>query len=46
MLSNVYFVPNLTSNIISFGQLDESRCKIVVEEGLLSILDHGRNVIA
>ena len=35
ILSDVYFIPELKSNIISLGQLDEQGCKVEIEHGLL-----------
>ena len=46
VLSDVYYIPNLRSNIISLGQLDENGCKIVIEGGVLCILDRTRKVLA
>lgn len=37
LLTEVYYIPRLRSNIISLGQLEEGGCKIVIEEGKLSI---------
>ena len=39
MLKNVYFIPNLRSNIVSLGQLDEEGCKSVLHRGFLSVFD-------
>jgi hypothetical protein len=38
-LAGMYLIPKLTANIISLGQLDEDRYKILIEEGLLHIWD-------
>jgi transposase InsO family protein len=35
----VYFIPKLSSNIISLGQLEEGGCKIVLEAGQLWVFD-------
>lgn len=35
VLTDVYFIPKLRSNIVSLGQLEEGGCKIVIEEGVL-----------
>jgi hypothetical protein len=32
VLTEVYFIPKLKSNIVSLGQLEEGGCKIVIEE--------------
>jgi nitrogen fixation protein len=39
VLTNVYYIPKLQSNIISLGQLEESGCKVVLEDGWLQIFD-------
>ena len=46
LLSWVYFIPGLCSNIISLGQLDEHGCKTVIEGGLLSAYDSSRRLLA
>lgn len=46
ILTNVYYIPKMRSNIISLGQLDENGCKIVVKEGVMSILDKTRRTLA
>jgi len=35
VLTNVYYIPKLQSNIISLGQLEEAGCKVVLEDGWL-----------
>ncbi|XP_020191690.1 uncharacterized protein [Aegilops tauschii subsp. strangulata] len=45
-LSEVYFIPSLNSNIIYVGQLDEGGCKIEIHEGLMTIYDPGRRMMA
>jgi hypothetical protein len=42
----VYFIPGLTSNIISLGQLDEAGCDIRIHHGLLKIHDDHRRLVA
>ncbi|XP_022928017.1 uncharacterized protein LOC111434926 [Cucurbita moschata] len=39
ILSQVYYIPKLKSNIISLGQLDESENKIVIEDCVMKIYD-------
>ena len=39
ILSQVYYIPKLKSNIISLGQLDESGNKIVIENSVMKIYD-------
>lgn len=46
MLTEVYYIPRLCSNIVSLGQLDESGCKIVIEDGELCILNRERLLLA
>ena len=45
-LAGVYLIPKLTANIISLGQLDEDRYKILIKEGLLHIWDPRRHLLA
>ena len=35
VLSEVYYIPNLCNNIISFGQLAEEGCKVVLHSNFL-----------
>ncbi|RVW63781.1 Retrovirus-related Pol polyprotein from transposon TNT 1-94 [Vitis vinifera] len=46
VLTNVYYIPKLKSNIISLGQLDENGCKVVIEGGVMTILDRTRRPLA
>jgi hypothetical protein len=46
VLTGVYYLPRLTANIISVGQLDESGCRILIEEGILHIYEPGRKLLA
>jgi hypothetical protein len=41
-LSNVYFLPRLTANIISVGQVDESGYQVLVEHGVMWVRDEDR----
>jgi hypothetical protein len=43
---DVYFIPNLFSNIISLGQLDESGCKITMVGSIMCIIDKPRKILA
>jgi hypothetical protein len=45
-LSNIYYLPRLTVNIISFGQLDESGYQVLVEDGVMRIRDEERRLLA
>ena len=44
-LTDVYYIPKLTSNIISLGQLEENGCKVSLEDGNLKVLDKNRRLI-
>ncbi|KAG6780314.1 hypothetical protein POTOM_013168 [Populus tomentosa] len=46
ILTNVYYIPMLKSNIISLGQLDENGCKVVIEGGVMTILDRLQRLLA
>jgi hypothetical protein len=45
-LMGVYFIPKLTSNIISLGQLDNAGCDICIRHGLLKIHNDNRRLVA
>jgi transposase InsO family protein len=45
-LADVYHIPRLTANIISLGQLEEKRFKILLEDGALKIWDPQRRLVA
>jgi transposase InsO family protein len=45
-LSNVYYLPRLTANIVSVGQLDETGYQVLVEHGLMHIRDEERRLLA
>ena len=38
-LTDVYYIPQLRSSIISFGQLDERGSEVVIKDGVLRIRD-------
>jgi GAG-pre-integrase domain/Zinc knuckle len=44
-ITDVYYIPRLTSNIISLGQLEERGCKVQLEGGSLKVLDKNRRLI-
>jgi hypothetical protein len=44
-VSNVYFVPNLTNNLLSIGQLQEKRLVILIKEGTCRIYHQQRGLI-
>lgn len=45
LLTNVYYIPKLKSNIVSLGQLEENGCKVVLENGFLFVLDQERKLL-
>ena len=45
-LGNVYFLPRLTANIISVGQLDEGGYQVLVEDGVMRVRDEDRRLLA
>jgi transposase InsO family protein len=45
-LAGVYYIPKLTANIVSLGQLDEDAYKILIEHGVLRIWDRRRRLLA
>ena len=46
ILTGVYYIPRLRNNIISVGKLDENGCKVDIENGVMTIFDNLRNVLA
>jgi hypothetical protein len=45
-LLGVYYIPRLTANIVSLGQLDEGGCKVDIDDGVLRIWDQRRRLVA
>ncbi|CAH9135387.1 unnamed protein product [Cuscuta epithymum] len=46
VLTNVYYIPKLKSNIISLGQLSENGSRVVIEKGVMRVYDsHSRLII-
>jgi hypothetical protein len=45
VLTEVYYIPELRSNIISLGQMDEAGCKVLIENGELHIYDRARKLL-
>jgi len=45
-LPNVYYLPRLTANIISVGQLDEGGYQVLVEDRVMRIRDEERHLLA
>ncbi|KAJ4740894.1 Transposon Ty1-H Gag-Pol polyprotein [Rhynchospora pubera] len=44
-LTDVYYIPKLTSNIISLGQLEEQGCRIMLENGQLKVFDREEQLL-
>ena len=44
-LANAYFIPRLTTNIISVGQLDEVGFQVLVKGGVMRICDEERRLL-
>lgn len=45
-LADVYFIPKLRINIICISQLDERRCQVLIDNGVLRIRDRERKLLA
>jgi hypothetical protein len=45
-LTNVYYIPRLTANIVSYGQLDEDGFQIYIKDGVMRIRDELRRLLA
>jgi hypothetical protein len=45
-LTGVYFIPRLKSSIVSLGQLDEVGCQTLIENGILTVRDRQRRILA
>ncbi|XP_010548760.1 PREDICTED: uncharacterized protein LOC104820084 [Tarenaya hassleriana] len=45
-MENVYYIPQLQSNIISLGQLEEIGAKIVIENGFMRVFDAKGQLVA
>jgi len=45
-IANVYYLPRLTANIISVGQLDEIGYQVLVEDGVMRVRDEERRLLA
>ena len=40
VLSNVYYIPGLKSNIVSLGQATEAGCEVSMKDDILKLFDH------
>jgi hypothetical protein len=45
-LDGVYYIPRLTTNIVSLGQMDEDGFKVDIESGVLRLYDLKRKLLA
>jgi len=45
VLTDVYYIPKLKSNIVSLGQLEEKGFKVVLENGKMCVYDQERALI-
>ena len=46
VLTEVYYIPKLKSNIVSLGQLEEGGCKVVLEDGFCSVFNVEHSLLA
>jgi hypothetical protein len=46
VLMDVYYIPQLRSSIVSLGQLDEHSSEVLIKDGILSIRDQERRLLA
>jgi hypothetical protein len=46
VLANVYYIPRLTANIVSVGQLDEAGHEIMIKEGVMKVIDPCERLLA
>lgn len=45
VLTDVYYIPKLRSNIVYLGQLEERGCKVVLEDGFCKVYDVRRALL-
>ena len=45
-LTDVYYIPQLCSSIISIGQLDERGSEVLIKDGVLRIRDREQRLLA
>lgn len=46
VLTGVYYIPKLTANNVSLDQLDETGCKVIIDNGMLFIYDQRCDLLA
>jgi hypothetical protein len=44
-LTEVYYIPHLTMNILSLSQMDEAGCRVDINAGLLRIFDQRQQLL-
>jgi hypothetical protein len=44
-ITEVYYIPRLTTNIISLGQFEERGCRVKIEGGVLKVLNRNERLI-
>ena len=45
-LTDIYYIPQLRSSIISIGQLDEHGSEVLIKDGVLGIRDQEQRLLA
>jgi hypothetical protein len=45
-LTNVYYIPKLRSSIVNIGQLDNGGCEVLINSGVMRIMDRERRLLA
>ncbi|BBN06301.1 hypothetical protein Mp_3g19970 [Marchantia polymorpha subsp. ruderalis] len=46
VLTKIYYIPRLRSNIISLGQLNEFGCQVLIDQGVLRVRDLQKGLLA
>jgi hypothetical protein len=46
LLTQVYWIPRLKTNIVSIGQLEEIGCPTLVKDGYMTVRDHQERILA
>lgn len=45
-ITRVYYIPRSRSHFISLGQLDESGCQVLIQDGVLCVRDREHRLLA
>ena len=45
VVTGVYYIPRLNTQIISLGQFDENGCQVLIEDGILRVRDRERQLL-